>query len=155
MFYLMKHSTNFIYRHLVKDHSEWEETRCRHIGYSFQLAARDLLYAPSNRQDSTYHGLCYTSCGTLAGMRTSSIGPPWRIDPMTHRTMSKYSYNGATSCSSPMWYLLYFRLSIYLSAYLLYLSFSLSLSISRSSQCSMTGVTKTVVCIILPMEWCI
>ena len=36
------------------------------MGYSFQLAARVLLYAPSQRQDSTYHGLCYTSSGALA-----------------------------------------------------------------------------------------
>ena len=41
-----------------------EEICCRHIGYSYRLAARVLLYAPSHRQDSTYHGLCYTS---LAG----------------------------------------------------------------------------------------
>ena len=27
------------------------------------------LYAPSHRQDSTYHGLCYTSRGALAGTR--------------------------------------------------------------------------------------
>ena len=53
-----------------------EETRCRHIGYSFRLTARDLLYAPSHRQDNTYHGLCYTSRGALAGTRNSSIGPP-------------------------------------------------------------------------------
>ena len=50
-----------------------EETRCRHIGYSFQLAARVLLYAPSNRQDNTYHSLCYTSRGALAGTRNSSM----------------------------------------------------------------------------------
>ena len=30
----------------------------------------------SNRQDNTYHGLCYTSSGALAGMRDSSMGPP-------------------------------------------------------------------------------
>ena len=30
-----------------------KETRCRHIGYSFRLTARVLLYAPSHRQDST------------------------------------------------------------------------------------------------------
>ena len=35
------------------------------------------LYAPSHRQDSTYHGLCYTSRGSLAGTRNSSMGPPW------------------------------------------------------------------------------
>ena len=38
-----------------------DETRCRHIGYSFQLTVRVLLYVPSHRQDSTYHSLCYTS----------------------------------------------------------------------------------------------
>ena len=53
-----------------------KETRCRHIGYSFRLTARVLLYAPSHRQDSTYHGLCYTSRGALAGTRNSLMGPP-------------------------------------------------------------------------------
>ena len=58
---------------MVKDHSDSErETRCRHIGYSFRLA----VYAPSQRQDNTYHGLCYTSRGALAGTRNSSVGPP-------------------------------------------------------------------------------
>ena len=56
--------------HMVKDHldSEREETQCHHMGYSFRLAARVLLYASSHRQDNTYHGLFYTSCGALAGM---------------------------------------------------------------------------------------
>ena len=73
MFYLTMHSTHFIYGYMASD-IIWlrtilivrKETRCRHIGYSFQLAARVLLYAPSHRQDSTYHGLCYTSRGALA-----------------------------------------------------------------------------------------
>ena len=38
------------------------------MGYSFQLAARDLLYAPSHRQDSTYHGVYYTSREAMAEM---------------------------------------------------------------------------------------
>ena len=42
-------------RHMVEDHSDREETRCRHMGYSFRLTARVLLYVPSHRQDSTYH----------------------------------------------------------------------------------------------------
>ena len=83
---------------MVKDIAR-EETCCCHMGYSFRLAARVLLYVSSHRQDSTYHGLCYTSCGALAGMRNSSMGPPWRIDPTTHRTMSERSYHGATSRS--------------------------------------------------------
>ena len=35
------------------------------MGYSFRLTARVLLYAPSHRQESTYHSLCYTSHGAL------------------------------------------------------------------------------------------
>ena len=75
---MREHSTRFIYGYMASD--IWlrtilvvrEETRCRNIGYSFRLAARVLLYAPSHRQDSTYHCLCYTSRGALAGTRNSS-----------------------------------------------------------------------------------
>ena len=49
---------------------------CHHMGYSFWLAARVLLYASSHRQDNTYHSLCYTSRGAQARMRNSSMGPP-------------------------------------------------------------------------------
>ena len=38
---------------------------------SFRLAARVLFYALSYRQDNTYHGICYTSRGVLAGTRNS------------------------------------------------------------------------------------
>ena len=80
MFYLTTHSTHFIYGYMASD--IWlrtilivrKETRCRHIGYSYRLTARVLLYAPSHRQDNTYHGLCYTSRGALAGTRNSSMG---------------------------------------------------------------------------------
>ena len=72
MFYLTAHSTHFIYDYMMSD--IWlrtilivrKETRCRHIGYSYQLTATVLLYASSNRQDNTYHSLCYTSRGALA-----------------------------------------------------------------------------------------
>ena len=64
----------FIYGYMVSDiwlrtiQKAIEQTRCRHyMGCSFRLAARVLLYAPSHRQDSTYHGICYTSHGALAG----------------------------------------------------------------------------------------
>ena len=80
MFYLTMHSTHFIYVYMASD--MWlrtilivrKETHCLHIGYSYRLTARILLYAPSHRQDNTYHGLCYTSRGALAGMRNSSMG---------------------------------------------------------------------------------
>ena len=49
--------------------------RMLYMGYSFWLAARFLLHASSHRQDNTYHGLCYTSRGTLAKTRNSSLGP--------------------------------------------------------------------------------
>ena len=82
MFYLTMHSTHFIYGYMVSD--IWqstsqivrEETHFHHMGYSFRLRARVLLYAPYHRQDCTYHSLCYASCGALAGMRNSSMGPP-------------------------------------------------------------------------------
>ena len=107
-FFLFNDALNAFYlrlygvRHMVKDHSdsEREATRCCHMGYSFRLAARVLLYAPSHRQNKKYHSLCYTSRGALAGTRNSSIGStPWRIDPTTHRSMSERSYRGATSRS--------------------------------------------------------
>ena len=79
MFYLTTHSTHFIYGYSTSD--IWlrtiltvtKETCCHHIGYSFRLAARVLLYAPSHRQDSTHHGICYTSRGALAGTRNIII----------------------------------------------------------------------------------
>ena len=101
VFYLMTHSTHFIYGYMASD--IWlrtilivrKETRCRHIGYSFRLTARVLLYAPSHRQDSTYHSLCYTSRVHWLKWKIAQ----WRIDPTTHRTMSKHSYHRATSRS--------------------------------------------------------
>ena len=54
-------------RHMVKAiQIVREETCCRHMGYSFLLS---FLYAPY----STYHGLCYTSHGALAGTRNIYI----------------------------------------------------------------------------------
>ena len=66
------------------------------MGYYFWLAARDILYVPSHRQDNTYHSFCYTSRGSLARTRNISMGSHWRMDPTTHRTMSERSYHGAT-----------------------------------------------------------
>ena len=82
MFYLTTHSTHFIYGYMVS--VIWlrkilivrKETRCHHIAYSFRLAARVLSYAPSHRQHSTYHSLCFKCREALAGTRNSSMGPP-------------------------------------------------------------------------------
>ena len=101
MFYLTTHSTHFIYGYMASD--IWlrtilivrNETRCRHIGYSYRLTARVLLYAPSHRQDNTYHGLCYINRGALAGTRNSSMGPPMKDrsdDPSHHERNLPLSY---------------------------------------------------------------
>ena len=60
--------------HMVKDHSDFERGNL--------LPPHGLLSPISSkgsvicRQDNTYHGLCYTSRGALAGTRNSSMGPP-------------------------------------------------------------------------------
>ena len=107
MFYLTTHSTHFIYGYMASD--IWlrtilivrKETRCHHIGYSYRLTARVLLYAPSHRQDNTYHGLCYTSRGYWLEREiaqwVSSMGPPWGIDLMTHCSMSGHYHKGLFS----------------------------------------------------------
>ena len=53
---------------MVKDHSD---SKRKPVAATLSV----LLYAPSHRQDNTYHSLCYTSRGALAGMRNSSMGP--------------------------------------------------------------------------------
>ena len=58
-FYITTHSIHFIYGYMASD--IWlrailivrKDTRCSHIGYSFRLAARVLLYALSNRHYPT------------------------------------------------------------------------------------------------------
>ena len=67
-----------------------KESRYRHMCNSFRLAARTILYAPSHRQDYTYHGLCYINCGALAGTRHSPMGLPSGIDPTTHLYVVMY-----------------------------------------------------------------
>ena len=86
----------YIYIYIYKRGTAREKTCCSHyMGYSFLLAARYLLYAPTHRQDSTHHGLCYTSCGELVGIRkSSSTRRIWSDDPSYHeRTL----YHGTTS----------------------------------------------------------
>ena len=64
-------------RHMVKDHSDSEKGNpLPPHRLLFPITARVLLYAPSHRQDSTYHGFYYTSRGALAGTRNSSMGSP-------------------------------------------------------------------------------
>ena len=60
---------------MVKDHSESERGN--------PLPSHGLLFPISSKgcficimiQDNTYHGLCYTCCGILAGTRNNSMDP--------------------------------------------------------------------------------
>ena len=63
-------------KHMVKDHSDSLKGNPLPLHVLLFLTARVLLYVSSHRQDSTYHGLCYTSRGALAGTRNRSMGPP-------------------------------------------------------------------------------
>ena len=77
MFYLTTHSTHFIYGYMASD--IWLRTILivrKETTYVtlYRLTGRVLLYAPSHRQDNTYHVLCCTSRGALAGTRNSSMG---------------------------------------------------------------------------------
>ena len=137
MFYLTTHSTHFIYGYMASD--IWlrtilivrKETRCCHMGYSYRLTARVLLYAPSHRQDNTYRGLCYTSRGALAGMRNSSMGPPHEgsirqpIAPWANAlTTELHLTPPLMGQNDPSWWI--------------------HQAIAHSSQCSTTGVTKAI-----------
>ena len=60
-----------------KDHSDSERGNLLPpYGLLFPISSKGFLYASSHRQDNTYHSLCYTSRGALAGTRFSSMGPP-------------------------------------------------------------------------------
>ena len=214
MFYLTTHSTHFIYGYMASD--IWlrtilivrKETRCRHIGYSYRLTARVLLYAPSHRQDNTYHGLCYTSRGALAGTRNDSIGPPHEgsirrpIAPWANTLPLRYvplliveadTWHYITDITvdrqlcllvtcvrrdreeentemeirvvSQQWDSQNLKERDVAQRYNVrswcggssdrsFMGWT-HWAISRSSQCSTTGVTKAVVCVILYVGWCI
>ena len=91
MLYLTLLSTHFIYGYMVNDYFLSERnSHCNHyMGYSFRLAARYLLYAPSHRQDSIIipQPLLHQSWNTY-GTRNNSVGPPRGIDPKTHSNMN-------------------------------------------------------------------
>ena len=99
MFYLTMHSTHFYLRlygirHMVKDHSDSKRGNpLPPHGLLFSISCKGSFICIIHRQDNTYHGLCYTSRGALSGMSNSWMGPPWRIDPTTHCTMSECYYH--------------------------------------------------------------
>ena len=80
-FYLTTHSKHFIYGYMASDlwlrtilsvsDSEKGNPMSPHR-LLFPISSK-VFYAPSHIQDSTYHGLCYTSRGALAGTRNTSV----------------------------------------------------------------------------------
>ena len=95
--YLTMHSTHFIYGYIasdmVKDHLDSERANCCHMGYSFRLAARYLLYTLKYRQNNTYNDLCYTSHGALAGTRNSSTMKDRSDGPSHQGATSRFVLN--------------------------------------------------------------
>ena len=80
-FYLWLYGNGYI----VKDHSDSEKGNpLPPHRLLFPINSKVLLYAPSHRQDSIYHG-------ALAEIGNGSMGPPRGIDLTNHRTMSKRS----------------------------------------------------------------
>ena len=76
VFYLTTHSTHFYLVIWCQTYGGGPFSCYRHyMGYSFQVTARDHVYAPpSHRQAITHHGIWDTSHGALAGTRNSSMG---------------------------------------------------------------------------------
>ena len=102
---------------MVENHSDSERGNLLlPHGLLFPINSNVLLYAQSHRQDSTYHGLCYTSCGALAGTRNNSMGPPhegsikWPIAPWANILTLELNLAPAhrwslipNSCISALW----------------------------------------------------
>ena len=92
------HSTHFIYGYMASDiwlrttriARERENLLLPH-GLLFLIKSKGYFTCTVPQMGNTYHRLCYTSCGELAGMWNSWFGPPWGIDPTTHCTISRHS----------------------------------------------------------------
>ena len=62
--FVTMHSMHFIYGYMASD---------TQLERKPSAATRVLLYASSHTQDDTYHRLCYTSRGALAGTRNGWV----------------------------------------------------------------------------------
>ena len=75
-------------RHMVNNHSDKERRN--------PLPPHRLLF-PISSKDNTYHGLCYTSRGALAGTRNSPMGSPMKDrsdDPSQGSGVIRLNYRG-------------------------------------------------------------
>ena len=94
MFYLTTHSTHFIYGYLasdvVKDRSDSEiGNPLPPNGLLFPISRQSFFYM-HHPTDRIIHTTVF-----LTPVVYHWLGPPRRIDPTTHRTMSERSYHGA------------------------------------------------------------
>ena len=84
-------------RHMVKDHSDSEKGNpLPPHGLLFPINSKVFFICTIHRQDSTYHGLCYTSRGALGGMRRcgarcSSVVRAFAHGAMGHRINPSWS----------------------------------------------------------------
>ena len=102
MCYLTTLSTNFILRfygvgHMVKDHSDSERgNSLPPHGLLFPINIKDSLYAPSHRQDSTYHDIVTPLVEHLLELEITQWVHPMKDrsdDPSHHeRTLLPLSY---------------------------------------------------------------
>ena len=84
--------------HMVKDHSDSKRGSPLLPHELLRLTARVLLYAPSHRQDSTYHGLCCTSRGALVHINESNSEPFVTCIHLKGALMWIVSFSSVTLC---------------------------------------------------------
>ena len=96
MFYLTMPSTHFIYSYIASDSERGNSLPPP--GLLFPISSKGSFIYIIPTHDNTFHSLCYTSRGALAGTRNSSMERErdGRIDPMIYRTISEWSYHGDT-----------------------------------------------------------
>ena len=56
---------------------------CDNISMNYTIKRFSLLHAQFHKQNSTYHSLCYTSCGRLDETKSNSNDPPPRQSQMS------------------------------------------------------------------------
>ena len=108
MFYLTTHSTHFIYGYMasdmVKDHSDSEKGNLLPPHrLLLSINSKVFLYAPSHRQDNTYHNLCYTSRGALAGTRNSVLNKWTKCGPVVQPSWSIAFSHPSIWCQYKCW----------------------------------------------------
>ena len=95
MFYLTTHSAHFIYGYVVKGHSDSERGNPLPLhGLLFLISSKGSFICTIST-DMIAHTTAFVT-PVVEHWLEREIGPRWRIDPTTHRTMSENSYHGAS-----------------------------------------------------------